>query len=118
MHLWTAFIIGFFGSLHCAGMCGPLVLAMPATSGRFGVHLTNKTHHDLPVELRLEGVEGKLTMFGGQSIVPREQQIESSVLVEIAPESLTARNTTITVGVYSGDKKLDTVKTTFIGPRK
>jgi sulfite exporter TauE/SafE len=42
MHLWTAFIIGFFGSLHCAGMCGPLVLAMPATSGRFGVHLTNK----------------------------------------------------------------------------
>jgi sulfite exporter TauE/SafE len=42
MHLWTALVIGFFGSLHCAGMCGPLVLAMPATSGRFGVHLTNK----------------------------------------------------------------------------
>ena len=31
--LWTAFILGLFGSLHCAGMCGPLALALPATGG-------------------------------------------------------------------------------------
>lgn len=27
----AAFIMGFVGSLHCAAMCGPLVLAMPVT---------------------------------------------------------------------------------------
>ena len=32
--IWTAFILGLFGSLHCAGMCGPLALALPATGGR------------------------------------------------------------------------------------
>lgn len=42
MQLWTAFMIGFAGSLHCAGMCGPLVLAMPAVSGRFGSQLAGK----------------------------------------------------------------------------
>ncbi len=31
MELWTAFLLGLVGSLHCAGMCGPLVLAMPLT---------------------------------------------------------------------------------------
>jgi sulfite exporter TauE/SafE len=31
MELWTAFLLGLVGSLHCAGMCGPLVLALPAT---------------------------------------------------------------------------------------
>lgn len=31
MEYWTAFIIGLVGSLHCAGMCGPLALALPAT---------------------------------------------------------------------------------------
>lgn len=87
-------------------------------SNLYLLKLTNKTHHDLPVELRLENLEGKLTIFGGQSVIPREQQIESSVLIEIAPELLIQRNNTIAVGVYSGDKKLDTVKTTFIGPRK
>ena len=25
----TAFMIGFFGSLHCVGMCGPIALALP-----------------------------------------------------------------------------------------
>jgi len=29
MELWTAFILGLVGSLHCAGMCGPLALALP-----------------------------------------------------------------------------------------
>jgi uncharacterized protein len=27
--LWTAFLLGLVGSLHCAGMCGPLALALP-----------------------------------------------------------------------------------------
>lgn len=27
--LWTAFMLGFVGSLHCAGMCGPLAMAVP-----------------------------------------------------------------------------------------
>ncbi len=30
MELLTAFMLGFAGSLHCAGMCGPIVLALPA----------------------------------------------------------------------------------------
>ena len=29
MQLWTAFLLGFAGSAHCAGMCGPLALALP-----------------------------------------------------------------------------------------
>jgi hypothetical protein len=28
--IWTAFTLGLIGSLHCAGMCGPLALALPA----------------------------------------------------------------------------------------
>jgi len=27
--LWTAFLLGLIGSLHCLGMCGPIVLALP-----------------------------------------------------------------------------------------
>lgn len=31
--LWSAFVIGFVGSLHCIGMCGPIILAMPVHTG-------------------------------------------------------------------------------------
>ena len=27
--VWTALVLGLVGSLHCAGMCGPLALALP-----------------------------------------------------------------------------------------
>src|SRR5689334_8743662 len=27
--VWTAFALGLIGSVHCAGMCGPLALALP-----------------------------------------------------------------------------------------
>ena len=33
MELWTAFLLGFVGSAHCAGMCGPLALALPGAVG-------------------------------------------------------------------------------------
>ncbi|MBA4148458.1 MAG: sulfite exporter TauE/SafE family protein [Verrucomicrobia bacterium] len=31
MELWTAFLLGLVGSLHCAGMCGPIAIAQPVT---------------------------------------------------------------------------------------
>lgn len=33
--IWSAFLIGLFGSFHCIGMCGPIALALP-------VQLNNK----------------------------------------------------------------------------
>ena len=33
MILWTAFLLGFLGSAHCAGMCGPLALVLPPGAG-------------------------------------------------------------------------------------
>ena len=33
MDYWTAFILGLVGSLHCAGMCGPLALAVRGEAG-------------------------------------------------------------------------------------
>lgn len=32
MELWSAFLIGLFGSLHCVGMCGPIALSLPISS--------------------------------------------------------------------------------------
>jgi len=29
MEFWTAFLIGFIGSFHCVGMCGPIALSLP-----------------------------------------------------------------------------------------
>ncbi len=33
--MWSAFILGLFGSLHCAAMCGPLMLGLSAKNYSF-----------------------------------------------------------------------------------
>lgn len=33
MQLWTALFLGLLGGLHCVGMCGPLMLALPTPGG-------------------------------------------------------------------------------------
>ncbi len=37
--LFSLFLLGLFGSAHCLGMCGPLVLAIPTGSSRLLPHL-------------------------------------------------------------------------------
>jgi cytochrome c oxidase accessory protein FixG len=82
------------------------------------LNLVNKTSRDLPVELRLESPAGTLTvMGGGPLVVPREQMATGSVLVELQPAALTGHNTKLKIGVFSGGKRLQTVNTSFIGPR-
>ncbi|RJR43175.1 MAG: sulfite exporter TauE/SafE family protein [Desulfobacteraceae bacterium] len=39
LDLTSMFLLGLTGTGHCLGMCGPLVLAFPALTGRFSSHI-------------------------------------------------------------------------------
>jgi len=41
--LYPMFLLGLLGSGHCIGMCGPLVFAFPARTGKFLAHLLYHT---------------------------------------------------------------------------
>lgn len=34
MEIWAGLILGYVGSLHCAGMCGPIALSLPGGNNR------------------------------------------------------------------------------------
>ena len=100
----------------------PGALFQPTAEGRienlYTLKLVNKTMRDLPVELKLEGLTGKLHVMGEQNIVvPAGKLIQTSVLIELDSARLTGANTHLKVGVYSSGKLLQRVKTAFAGPR-
>jgi cytochrome c oxidase accessory protein FixG len=86
-------------------------------SNLYILKLVNKTSHDLPVELRLEKPEGRLTVIGGNPQVRAQQLLQTSVLLELAPEVARAGTLDVVVGLYHGDERIGRVKTGFIGPR-
>ncbi len=47
MELWTAFILGLAGSAHCAGMCGPIALALPSVTGGRSSFLVGRLLYNL-----------------------------------------------------------------------
>jgi sulfite exporter TauE/SafE len=47
MELATALLLGLVGSLHCAGMCGPLALALPKTGSTTAGFLSSRVAYNL-----------------------------------------------------------------------
>jgi uncharacterized protein len=45
--LIAGFIVGIGGSLHCAGMCGPLALALPAGQGTFRQYVVGRLLYNI-----------------------------------------------------------------------
>ena len=87
-------------------------------SNLYTVRVVNKTSREMPVELRLENPAGGLTVMGQGSIVVAPQKLsENSVLIELDPAAMKSGTTSLVIGVYSGGKKVQTLKTAFIGPR-
>jgi hypothetical protein len=71
----------------------------------------------MPVELRLENVRGSLQVMGAEIVVPPQKLTETSVLIELDPLSMKPGVTPLAIGVYSGGKRVQNLKTSFIGPR-
>ncbi|HLH54852.1 MAG TPA: cytochrome c oxidase accessory protein CcoG [Verrucomicrobiae bacterium] len=87
-------------------------------SNLYLLKLTNKTHSNRSVDLKLENVPGSLTVLGGELNLPAERQTDASVLVQIAPEYLRSGTTPLVVRIYASGKPIGKIKTIFIGPRK
>lgn len=66
MELWTAFLLGFVGSAHCAGMCGPLALALPPTGNTRVMFLTGRAAYNLG-RIATYGLLGALFGLLGQT---------------------------------------------------
>jgi len=84
----------------------------------YTLKLVNKTMRNLPVQLKLENIPGQLEIMGERNlVVPAGKLAETSVLIELNATNLTGGATKLTVGVYTGGKRVQTVKTVFVGPR-
>ena len=86
-------------------------------SNLYTIRVVNKTSREIPVQLKLENVPGKLQVMGSDIVVPSQQSAETSVLIELDPAIMKPGTTPLLVGVYSGSRRLETLKTAFIGPR-
>lgn len=85
-------------------------------SNLYTVKVINKTREDLPISFRIENGDGTIEMVGKPLAVGKESKSETTFFIIRDRENIAERKTKVQISVWSGDKKLQTVKTTFLGP--
>jgi cytochrome c oxidase accessory protein FixG len=85
-------------------------------SNLFNLKLANKTRKNIPVTLKLENIQGEINVVGNNLTVPAESYFQSPFFVKVERNRIMKRKTKLLIGVYEGNKKIETAETTFIGP--
>jgi cytochrome c oxidase accessory protein FixG len=85
-------------------------------SNLYTVLVINKTRRDLPVTFRVESEDAEIRMVGKPLAVGMESKGESQFFIIRKRESIQGRKSKLKIGVYSGDEKLQTISTSFLGP--
>jgi cytochrome c oxidase accessory protein FixG len=86
-------------------------------SNLYTVKIVNKTSREVPIELKLENLRGDLQVMGQSLVVAPQKLAENSVLIDLDASVLKSGATPLVIGVYANGKRLQTIKTSFIGPR-
>jgi hypothetical protein len=83
----------------------------------YNIKMVNKTTEDIPLSIRLEGMEGSVQVIGRPYIqVVKEGQGSGSFFVVLPKQNIRERKTKIRLGLYEGDRKIASATSSFLGP--
>ncbi len=85
----------------------------------FTLKVVNKTRENLPLKLVLIDHSGTLSVVGNQTIFAKASGLaENAFFIDMPLARLGGMKTPVRIGLYSGDRLLETVETGFMGPAR
>lgn len=87
-------------------------------SNVYNIKIVNKTHDEIPLEIRILSHKGEIKMAGNTMDVKDQAKFESTFLLFIPKEELKSDKTEVEFGIFSNNELIETYKTTFVGPTK
>ncbi|SMO45257.1 cytochrome c oxidase accessory protein CcoG [Gracilimonas mengyeensis] len=85
-------------------------------SNIYNIKMLNKTFKEMPVDIRLESPRGEIVSLGSITSIQAQNSAEGRFMVQLADSVLEGSQTALSFGIYSGDEKLETVTSGFLGP--
>ncbi|MEO7265269.1 MAG: 4Fe-4S dicluster domain-containing protein [Ferruginibacter sp.] len=86
-------------------------------SNLYNLKLANKTHKDIPVFLKLENMEGEISMIEKKEhVIKKEDYTAMQFFIKLNRNQVKGWKTPVVIGIYDNTKKIKTVTANFIGP--
>jgi len=87
-------------------------------SNMYNFKVVNKTNQQLPIQFKVLKQEGIVKMVG-QDLVTAPSSIQEGVFFVLLPEqNVNTDNIPLELGVYTGDKLLEKIELSFVGPNQ
>jgi cytochrome c oxidase accessory protein FixG len=88
-------------------------------SNLYNYKLLNKTYADKVITFKPENFKGEIRFVGNQTLkVAKESDATGEMFIFLDNKDVHQRKTILKIGVWEGDKKLETISTSFLGPFK
>jgi cytochrome c oxidase accessory protein FixG len=85
-------------------------------SNVYNIKIVNKTHDEIPLEIRILSHKGEIKMAGSTMEVKDQAMFESTFLLFIPKDELKSDKTEVEFGIFSNNELIETYKTTFVSP--
>lgn len=85
-------------------------------SNVYNIKIVNKTHDEIPLELKVLTHNGRIQMAGSEMTVKDQSKFESTFILYIPKNEITSDKNEVRFGIFSNEKLLETYQTTFVGP--
>ncbi len=85
-------------------------------SNLYNIEVVNKSRDEIPVSIKLIEGNGSIKMIGGDIVAKKGELTKSMFLILIKKKNLHSSKNKIEIGVYDGDRLIETIPSTFVGP--
>ncbi|HEY0976363.1 MAG TPA: 4Fe-4S dicluster domain-containing protein, partial [Flavobacteriales bacterium] len=85
-------------------------------SNLYAIKTVNKTQHELPLRVELMNVEGEVQLVGKELVPQAGELVQGELFIILDKDQLAGMKTPVVLGIYSGNRLLEKVKTSFLGP--
>ena len=85
-------------------------------SNLYNFKVVNKTSRVMPLRFELIGTPGEILLVGKEVHVEKAALSQGALFILLDHKELRGTKTKLTIGVYSGDRLIEEVSTSFVGP--
>jgi cytochrome c oxidase accessory protein FixG len=85
-------------------------------SNLYSIKVVNKTPYEMPIRFELMNKEGEVRLVGKEVVLKAGELSQGELFIVLDKGQLDGMKTKVVVGIYSGDRLLEKVKTSFVGP--
>jgi hypothetical protein len=87
-------------------------------SNIYDLNIVNKTFDKVSLSLKLENTDGEISVIGNDLVIEPQEIVDAKFMVILSKSLITKMNTPLEIGIYNGDKLVQMIQTSLLGPLK